>query len=513
MKNTRRNDMPTIENLDNEYYEEIKLVENTEIEERDCDVVIIGGGGSGMVAAVRAAECGAKNIIVLEKTGRAGGNAWMAVCMFATNSASQRAAGLPDCSDAVFKSAMDHMEWAAEPKIVRKYIKNSGKLIDWLEAKGMVFKHASWNDMQIMLMPERQSPHRGKDPSHGPGFVGSTVIETMVEASKKLGIDILLRTKATELITDKDGNVTGVVASGLGKEFRINAKAVILAAGGFGANKEMLKEFFPQFFHVETSMGRLCLGHTTGDGILMARSIGAQLGEYFGIQLGGPSHHPWSFSVHSSLIRPESVWINKNGERFIDETQSFRSFYALGKQPGAIAYGIYDTATRDYMIQTATEVGTGPDSEYLAFLKEELEKENDGRLVFIANTMDELAAAIDVDLNVLKATVDRYNSFCENGYDADFLKCKEFLRPISQAPFYAILGHRFYDTTHGGLKINENLEVINTNGNVIRGLYASGDLASGWVTQKYAPIGASLSWCCNSGYMVGEEAAKYALTK
>jgi fumarate reductase flavoprotein subunit len=506
--------MLNLESFDSEFFEEVKFVENTEIERRDCDVVVIGGGGSGTVAAVRAVESGAKKVIVLEKTGRAGGNAWMAVGMFAINSASQRAQGFADRSDEIFKSAMDHMEWAADPKIVRKYMNNSGRLIDWLESKGMVFKLDNSHETPMVLMPERQSPYHGKDPSHGPGFVGSSIVETMTKEFEKLGIEMLLKTKATKLLTDEEGNVTGVVATGLEKQIHINAKAVIIASGGFGANKEMLKEFFPDFFNIESDMARLCLGHSTGDGILMAKDIGAQLGPYTGIQLGGPSHHPWSFSVHSSLIRPESIWINKNGERFIDETQSFRGFHAMGRQPGAIIYGVYDAATRDYMIEKfATEPRTKHEAEYMISLKVDLEKENDGRRVFIADTLEELAVALGVKPTVLKATVDRYNSFCESRYDADFLKNKESLRPISQAPFYAILGQRFYDTTHGGLKINENLEVINTSGNVIPGLYATGDLASGWITQNYAPGAASLSWCCNSGYMAGEEAAKHVLKK
>jgi len=506
--------MPKLESLDSQFYEEVKFDEKTEIEQRECDVVIIGGGGSGTVAAVRAVECGAKKVIVLEKTGRAGGNAWMAVGMFATNAKIQREAGLKDCSDQVFKSSMDFMEWAADPKIVRRYINNSGTFVDWLVSKGMIFKMDNNHPTPMMLMPKRQSPHNGKDPSHGPGFVGSSVVETMVKEFDKLGIELLLKTKADRLLTDDAGTVIGVVATGLEKEIHIKAKAVVIASGGFGANKEMLKEFFPEFFNIDGDVARLCLGHSTGDGITMARAIGAQTGEYNGVQLGGPCHHPWAFSVHNSLIRPESIWINKNGERFVDETVSFRGFYAMGKQPGTIVYGIYDEATRDYIIEKFKEDPRSKhEIEYMLSLKEDLEKENDGRRVFIADSIEELAAALGVNAKTLTATVERYNSFCEAGYDADFIKNKDFLRPIVKAPFYAILGHRFYDTTHGGLKINERLEVINTSGSVISGLYAVGDLASGWITQNYAPGAASLSWCFNSGYMVGEEAAKYALLK
>ncbi|MBP2642991.1 MAG: flavoprotein subunit of a reductase [Firmicutes bacterium] len=506
--------MSKLESLDDQFYEEVKFVNNSQVERRDCDVVIIGGGGSGTVAAVRAVERGAKKVIVLEKSGRAGGNAWMAVGMFATNAAMQRNAGLKDRSDEVFKMAMDHMEWAAEPKIVRKYIKNSGTFVDWLVNKGMVFKMDNTHPTPMMLMPQRQSPHNGKDPSHGPGFVGSSVVETMVKEFDKLGIELLVKTKATKLLTDKSGNVSGVVAAGQEREIHINAKAVVIASGGFGANKEMLKEFFPEFFNIDGDMARLCLGHSTGDGITMARAIGAQTGDYNGIQLGGPCHHPWSFSVHNSLIRPESIWINKKGERFVDETVSFRGFHAMGKQPGAITYGIYDAATRDYVIEKFKEDPRSQhEIEYMLSLKEDLEKENDGRRVFIADSLEQLAVALGVEGEALKKTVERYNSFCETGYDADFLKNKEFLRPIVRAPFYAILGHRFYDTTHGGLKINENFEVISTKGNAIPGLYAVGDIASGWITQNYAPGAASLSWCFNSGYMVGEEAARYALLR
>ncbi|MBP2651711.1 MAG: fumarate reductase/succinate dehydrogenase flavoprotein domain protein [Firmicutes bacterium] len=504
-------------NLDGEFYEAVHYGSAEKIKKLSCDVVVIGAGGSGTVAAVRAAECGAEKVIVIDKTGRAGGNAWMAVGMFATNSQKHKRAGYKDTTDELFLDAMKATRWATDPKIVRAYIENSGKLADWLENKGMDFELIAFDPHKSLIgIKERRSHHKVEDPSHGPGFMGSTVVETMLGEFPKYNIELLTKTKVTKLLTDSDGKITGVMATAQDEKIEVTAKSVILAAGGFGANKEMLKEHFPNLFGVDGNVTRLSLGHSTGDGIVMANEVGAVTGENMGVLLFGPGHHPWSYRVHNVLQRPYCMWVNKNGERFASETAGFDAANAMYRQPETILYGIIDEATKEFIINADDSSGDkqmSSDREYMEQLAVDLKKENDrGKVVKIADTLEELAAFIGAEPATLKATVDRYNLFCSEGVDKDFMKEKQYLRPITKAPYYAILGVRCYDTTHGGIKINERLEVIDKQGKVINGLYATGDNASGWVTQDYGPIAASLTWCFNSGYMAGEQAAKHALS-
>lgn len=504
------------DNLDSNFFEEVHYGPTEKIKELYCDVVVIGAGGSGIVAAVRAAECGAKKVIVMDKAGRAGGNAWLAVGMFATNSRKHKDLGYEDTTDQVFSDAMKATHWATDPKIVRAYIQNSGKFADWLENKGMDFELIAFDPNKSLIgIKKRRSHHIGSDPSHGPGFMGSTVVETMLKALPKHNIDLLTKTKVTKLLMNNDGTINGLMAKSQNEEIKVTAKSVIIAAGGFGANKELLKKYFPNFFSVDGVVTRLSLGHSTGDGIVMADEIGAVIGENLGVLLFGPTHHPWSYRIHNLLRQPYCLWINKNGERFVPETEGYDGVHAMYRQPETILYGIVDEATKNFIstIENNDHAGQINDpQEYIKMLNADLEKEDAaGKRVKKANTLDEVAIYIGADPSTLKATVEKYNSYCANGVDKEFMKDKKYLRPIIQAPYYAILGIRCYDTTHGGIRINEHLEVINKQGKVIKGLYASGDNASGWVTQDYGPIAASLTWCFNSGFMAGEQAAKYIL--
>lgn len=485
-----------------------KEAEHSVIESLDCDVVVIGGGGSGLVAAVKAAEEGAGRVIILEKGGRPGGNAMLAVGMFAVNSSAQQREGIKTITcDGIFKEAMEASKWATDPKIVRAYIEKSGELVRWLEEKKMEFKVVHERFHQVTSADKVQNR---KDPSHGPGFVGSSVVETMVKQCEKLGIKILTNTKAVRISVDSTGKVNGVLASGQNKQIKICTTSVVIAAGGFGANEDMLKKYFPEFFRVKGPLNRLSTGHSTGDGITMAEELGAVTGENMGIQILGPAHHPWAYSIHIAVTGPECLWVNKNGERFMDEAAGFHGYHALSRQPGAVLYALIDSETKKYMQQNFNMIKRAADSHYLAKLDDDIkEEEKDGIRVRAADSLNEIAEFIGADPDVLKETVARYNSFCDKGHDEEYAKDKEFLRPLRTPPYYAMLGVRFFDTTHGGIKINHHMEVIDTNDNVIQGLYATGDNASGWVTQNYGPPAASLTWCFNSGLIAGENVAKY----
>lgn len=141
-----------------------------------------------------------------------------------------------------------------------------------------------------------------------------------------------------------------------------------------------------------------------------------------------------------------------------------------------------------------------------------LRKKDLVRKVKIADTVEEIAEFIGAEPDILKATVEQYNSYCDNGYDDDFTKDKQFLHPLRKPPYYAILGLRFCHGTEGGIKISEKLQVMNKQGKIIKGLYATGDNTSGWVTEWHIP-GTTMAWCCYSGYTAGENAVKYALEK
>jgi fumarate reductase flavoprotein subunit len=208
------------------------------------------------------------------------------------------------------------------------------------------------------------------------------------------------------------------------------------------------------------------------------------------------------------------LWVNIDGKRFMDEAISgANAGRALNRQPGQVCYALVDSEAVRYIKETPRE-GPRPTTEQeFNTLYEDLDRETaEGKKAWKANTLDELANLLRVNPEVLKETVERYNYFCDNGYDKEFIKDPKYLRPVRTPPFYAILGIQGYSYTLGGIKINERMEALNKAGNTIRGLYATGLNASEWVTANYPQHGGtSLTWAYCSGYIAGENAAKYVL--
>ena len=484
----------------------------------DCDVVVVGGGGLGLVAAVRAAEAGVKKIVVIEKTSKPGGNTMLAIGMMGADTQTQKKCGFEVSPDTIFKMSMESAEWALDPVIVRTFINNTKVLMDWLADKGLEFKVLpSTHNFGVQgVYHQVIKKHSGnKEAWPGPGFVGSYVVEKMLEECKKHNIEIMTSTKATKILLNDAGKASGILAEADDTKIQINAPCVIISAGCFSANKDMLKKYFPQFFTLDNNITRLSKAASTGDGILMAEEIGAKVGENMGVLLFGPAHHPGKFSVYSLSHQPYCMCVNKKGKRFYDEAIGFRAQNAMSRDyDNTIVYSILDEDTKNYFYETVETDGfLKENAEFNRRLDEDLKTEDAaGKLAKIGNTLDEIAYFLGVEPDVLKATVEQYNRYCDNGRDEDFVKDKQFLRPIRQAPYYAIVGYRCFDTTHGGIMVNENLEVLDSERKGISGLFATGDNCSGWVSQNYTVPGTSLAWCFNSGYMAGENASKYIHT-
>lgn len=485
-----------------------------------ADIVVVGGGGAGLPAAVAAAEAGAKNIIVLEKAAHVGGNAFLAVGMMAVESPAQKRLGIKSSKDQVFKEAMEFAKWSVNPKVVRAYVNKSGEIIGWFESKGMKFEVESRSGGpfppalgHIFSVRQGRYASRRMRVAQGPGFVGSTVIEAMLQDCKKFGIKILTKTKGEKILTNRKGEIRGVLALTKDKEYKISAKSIIIAAGDFAGNKEMLEKYF----NINTSVAfHHSVSGMTGDGIIMARGAGAAIDERFAIHWFGPCHHKWAGSVHWAMRRPNMLLVNRSGERFVDEAISqSMTVNALYIQPGQICYALVDSKTlRDINAYPPPETPMFDEEYMFDNLYEDLDKEAaEGKKAWKANTLDELAELLGMKLEVLKATIERYNSFCNKGYDEDFIKDPKYLQPVRTPPYYAILGVIMYAYTCGGIKISERMEVVNKEGEIIRGLYAAGNNASGWMSQNYAHGGTSLTFAFCSGYISGENAAKYVLGK
>jgi fumarate reductase flavoprotein subunit len=481
-----------------------------------ADLVVIGGGGSGLAAAVRAKELGVGEVVVLEKTSHPGGNAWVAVVMLGLGGLTRPEGDMTAWRDLTFGNMMRLSHWTNDAKLIRAYVDTYPELVEWLVAKGMRFDargfDAGGQPNSTLCMRERKGGYKVTEPSRGPGFVGSTVVDVLLEECRQLGVKVRSKTRATKiLLSDAGDEVRGVLAAGPDGEYQVHARAVVLAAGGFGANEAMMRRFFPEQYREDGPISTLCLGSSTGDGLLMAEELGLQMAEGMDSGIMGPSHHPWSHGLHEAVHRPEMLWINKNGERFVNESLSIMAGPAIRRQPGGFLWAVFDSPTKEYIKANPSARQKVFEGEgWLDHLDEEFEKEAGWKrkTVAIAGSLEELAQKLEVDLGTLRATVERYNELCDRGRDADYVKAPEFLKPLRTPPFYAVLGVRFCHGTSGGIKVNERMEVTGRHGRTIGGLYATGDNTGGWVRSEEVGLpGATLGFAFTSGYIAGGQVA------
>jgi fumarate reductase flavoprotein subunit len=476
-----------------------------------AEIVIVGAGGAGLCAAAAALESGMRDIVVLEKAAAPGGNTALSAGMFAVDSPAQRRKGIQVSADDVFREKMDYANWRVDPELTRACIAKSGEIVAWLEEKGMFF------DSVIEFLREGEAPKVFHLFSPGPaGFIGRKIVDALAEECRVRGARILCEARACRLVADDSGRVVGLTARSGGEDICVHAGSVILATGGFGASRELLETFYPGHGDVFTKGCQ----ELTGDGLVMAREIGAAIDDNMVLLVTGPHHYPWSHVLTLLVRRPDILLVNKHGERYCDETL-FLDYHteagnALSRQPGMVCYGLVDSALKDRMIN-AREVVSGMEREaggcgaWLDDLEGELEAKVVSGTVKKADTWEDLGRLVGADPFTFAGTVARYNALCDAGHDADFLKEKRFLVPLRTPPLYAVLGRQGFDTTLGGIKIDRQMRVIGRDGAPMRGLYAAGDCASAWEHDNYnlRHPGSALTFALCSGFIAGEQAATF----
>lgn len=468
-------------------------------EQLKTDLLIMGAGGSGLAAAVTAANAGLK-VIVIEKRKIAGGNTVFAEGLFGADSPTQKRLLIDARPDKLFKMAMNFAHWTLNPHVLRAFIDRSGDTIRWLEEKGVKFIVPPLFVNQVPLT------------WHCPERNGTELIELFMKDCKKLGIKIMYSTSGARIIKDKSGAISGLIAQSAGKEIRISAKAVIIASGGYGGNQKLLKKYNSRYH--EKIRYRGVPGASVGDGLMMAVEAGCATEGLGIIQFTGPNCIE-SPKLTGIAREPTTVWVNKKGERFFDEGMSFYNFEAANsivRQPGSVTYVLFDEKIKK------ESINEGPIKMMLggiynancSTLEQDL-KSQYGRAVIKANTWTEIAKWIGAKPEILNATIKEYNNFCDHGHDTIFVKDIRYLRPLMTPPFYAVRCYPTFLTTIGGIKINEHMEVVDKEDEPIPGLYAVGNDAGGWESDTYDAdlSGTTLGFAINSGRIAAENAAKY----
>lgn len=470
------------------------------------DVVVIGSGVAGLAAAVTLAEGGAK-VVVFEKERSLGGTSNFFHGTFAVESSLQKKSYITYSRDEAFKNIMDYSHWRANPRLVRAIVNESAGTIDWLQQAGVEFTEATIN---IPDAPRTYHLVKGK---------GEAVIKVLATRARELGVVILPATPVKQIIKSGD-RIAGVIAEEDEEDVQVAAKAVIIASGGYANNKEWIKKY--SGFEIDVNLFPLGNVDKTGDGIRMAFEVGAAE-EGLGVLelVRGPvgAEIPMGSNLEMPAVQPD-LWVNVKGERYCNEAVGFDDAYvgnANARQPGDCTYTIFDTSIKQQLIENGIEKAMAmefPPGSKTMDLDRELEGalKNKSKEVFEADSIAELAEKIGIEPAVLEATVAEYNDYCEKRHDDLFAKDPQYLRPIKGPKFYAIRVRTIFLGTMGGIKINQNTEVLDKKDNVIPGLYAAGYDAGGMYGDSYSigkSSGLSSSFATNSGRIAGRNALKY----
>lgn len=507
--------------------------ESHETVTRTADAVVVGGGGAGLVAAVRFAEQTGKKVIVLEKARKCGGNTNLGHNFILRTSKVHAAAGFPDHREENAKRLYENSNGQLSWELVRKATYAVTDMFDWLYDHSELKDHIklvrfediapgmadlmSWGTEAYVDFPERFQNVKSTDHSMGPGWMGSFVVTSMLARCDELGVEVLTEHAAKQIMLDEEGAFRGILASDPGGETIIEAPVCLLASGGFSNGKDIMDRVLPAFnegFPTHTFTVASC----TGDAIRMVEAIGGDIDlEHVKIPLFGPTHHPFPYSSVCLARCPEMMMVNSLGQRFTNEGETGNPICLIGpmeSQPNKTGWAVVDTPTVEILgekIIRGEMPGPPVDEACMRPWREQLEEECTLDLAAKkADTIEELAGEIGVDPDVLKTQVERYNSFCAAGKDEDFGKRSEWLAPVKEGPFYALFLLRFNEGAEGGLVNDDNLRVLRTDGTAIPGLYCAGDCCRGLLKEsdeggKFGEMG----WAMASGFMAASEMADY----
>ncbi len=413
----------------------------------DTEIVVVGAGGAGMTAAIMLQQAG-KDFVILEKMPYVGGNTTKATGgMNASETHYQKEQDIED-SNALF--AADTMKGGHalnDSFLVAMMANSSAAAIDWLDTIGAELPKISFSG--------GASAKRIHAPADGSG-VGAFLVDRFSAKLAELGVNVMLETEATELLTDAEGKITGVKAEGPDANYTINAKAVILATGGFGANEEMYTTYRPDLKGTVTTNAP----GATGDGIVMAEKLGADTVDIEQIQLHPTVEQTTSILITESVRGDGAILVNQSGVRFTNEllTRDAVSAAELA-QEGSYAYIIFDQKLRDNLKAIEKYVKSG--------------------ITVQADTIEGLAEQLGIDPATLAQTLGEWNEIVKNQRDTQFGRTTGMNEDLTTPPYYAIKIAPGIHHTMGGVKINTAAEVINKEGKAIPGLFAAGEVCGG----------------------------------
>ena len=472
-----------VEALSAEVAEDVEKAE----EEEECDVLVIGGGMAGLTAALQAVQNGAK-VTLIEKNAMTGGTLALAGGYLISCDAKlfddDEVADTLDDFRAAWEAHMAYSgvdsgypDWERWESVVGE----TGETVDWLFESGLSFEKE----------PSLIFDNGAYPTAHHEGG-GAGLATELTDMLKEKGVDVRTSTKGLELLTNDNGMVVGAKAEAEDAIITFHAKAVILATGGISQNDELVAEYSPKI--AKAGVVSAAASGSTGDGFVMAQAVGADIFDSFFSALWDAKVAPAvSAAIDASALKTAAqLGVNALGKRFAAEASAAAPYYVDALASDMIQDGnapfffIYDAAKEDVsaILEQGVEAG----------------------VICKADTIQELAGLMGVDAAAFQETFDAYNAMCEAGEDTEFGKAPENLVALTTAPFYAVPWTPTTFGSTGGVKTDEEQRVLDTDGNVISGLYAAGEMSNRYFYNENYILGGSLGLYATCGRRAGAAA-------
>ncbi|MBM3346295.1 MAG: FAD-dependent oxidoreductase [Betaproteobacteria bacterium] len=452
--------------------------------ERDFDVIVVGGGGGGLAAATVAAAEGAR-VLVVDADKKLGGSTSLSTGVFyAAGTSVQRMLGIEDNPADQYRYYMNVNQHKLEASVVHRLCHDSGPTLEWLLSLGVEFKPGDLYCSGVDGIP------RG----HMAAGHGASIAAALEGSFTGKTVDVVLNTRVQELLVE-GGRVAGIQTA----DGPVRAGAVVISTGGFGNNRRMLAELYPDAARQGDAAWYIGSKHSKGDGLNMGRAVGADIAGYNRGLLLLTTGFVQELESH---LPGWLVYVNREGRRFVDEYTEYSVLAeVLREQLAGECFAIFDEATR----------ATAKAPNCPNWTPDRLDHFIKSKQINSAPTLAELADLVGVRAETLATTIENYNADCDAGQDTWFFKEKKWLQAVRKPPFFAApIRPQVVCWTGTGLRIDREARVLNKADRHIAGLFAAGEATGGMFGECYAAGGASIGNAVTYGRVAGRNAARFA---